>query len=302
MTWLDLTFTGKTTDQTDGSRHVDNTSPQPTSTEGGETDEVKKTTFVFGRPVTEGGVVVSHSNEIFVSNGLNKWIQVFSMEGVYLRQFPTITSGSECGSILPVDISIDGKGHIWVIGDCRASPSGRIVRYTSTGQHITTLHPSLPNNTFFGIAVDTLRSHVVVSEAWFDYSVVKVLHFSGTIVREFRVHQGLEDAGVVAVGQNGNIFVADYGVHVNVYHETGRYLFRFGGEEKLKDVTGICTDSSDNVLVADGSGRKVELFTKDGRYVRTAASGLVHVDSVAVAPGGQLVVIGGNNITIFSHY
>ncbi|KAI8487802.1 zinc ion binding [Branchiostoma belcheri] len=297
-TWPDLTFTGKTTDQ---SRHVDNTSPQPTSTEGKETDEleVKQTTIVFVRMGHEPGtfngregVVVSPSNEIFISDGLNKRVQVFSTKGVHLRHFPTITSESDCRSILPKDISIDGKGHLWVIGDCRSSPSGRIVRYTETGHHITTLHPSLPNNTFFGIAVDALRSHVVVTEAWFDYSVVKVLHFSGAVVREFRVQQGSDHVGAVTVGQNGNIFVTDHWseVHVHVYSETGHYLFKFGDEEKLTEVTGICTDSSDNVLVADGVGGKVELFAKDGRYVRTAASGLFFADSVAVAPGGQLVV------------
>ncbi|XP_019617908.1 PREDICTED: uncharacterized protein LOC109465203 [Branchiostoma belcheri] len=311
-TWPDLTFTGKTTDQ---SRHVDNTSPQPTSTEGKETDEleVKQTTIVFVRMGHEPGtfngregVVVSPSNEIFISDGLNKRVQVFSMKGVHLRQFPTITSESDCRSILPKDISIDGKGHLWVIGDCRPSPSGRIVRYTETGHHITTLHPSLPNNTFFGIAVDALRSHVVVTEAWLDYSVVKVLHFSGAVVREFRVQQGSDHVEAVTVGQNGNIFVTDHWseVHVHVYSETGRYLFRFGDEEKLTEVTGIRTDSSDNVLVADGVGGKVELFTKDGRYVRTAASGLFFADSVAVAPGGQLVVTNGENntATIFPHY
>ncbi|KAI8500377.1 zinc ion binding [Branchiostoma belcheri] len=297
----DLTFT----DQTDGIRHVDYTSPQPTSTEGKETDEVEKTTIVFGG-TGEGNVAVSPSNEIFVCENSDARVQVFSMKGVYLRQFPTITSDKECELIVPKGITIDGNGYLWVLGDCSLSASGRIVRYTKTGHHITTLYPTQTSNSFYAIAVDALRSHVVVTEAWSDYSDVKVLHLNGTAVRKFRVQQGLEHAGAVAVGQNGNIFMTDYwaNVYVYVYNETGHYLFKFGGYERLKEVTGICTDSSDNVLVADGLGGKVELFTKDGRYVRRAASGFFFADSVAVAPGGQLVVINGENntVTILPHY
>ncbi|CAH1249606.1 TRIM2 [Branchiostoma lanceolatum] len=241
-TWPDPTFTGKTTPQTDGSRHADYTSPQPTGTQGGESEEIEQTKIVFGLDGHEAGdcsgqvgVVVSPGNEIFVGDALNMRVQVFSMKGVYLRSFPTITSDSECERVLPEGIFIDEKGHIWVEG----------------------------------------------------------------------IRQSVGTAGQVAVGRE-NLFVADQStVHVFAYNKNaGQYLFSFGDGEIVTEITGMCTDSSDNVLVADGSGGNVELFTKDGQYVRRAASGLYRADSVAVAPGGQLVV--GNDesgmITIFSHY
>ena len=69
-------------------------------------------------------------------------------------------------------------------------------------------------------------------------------------------------------------------------------------------VTAVCTDGLGNVLVSTGFGGTVEMFTRDGRYVRRAATGMFRADVAAVAPGGQLVVTSYDNdtVTIFSHY
>eukprot|EP00058_Branchiostoma_floridae_P013077 XP_002598565.1 hypothetical protein BRAFLDRAFT_66956 [Branchiostoma floridae] len=286
---------------------VDYTSPQPTSTiEGKETEEVKQTTIVFGGKGQEpgmfdelGGVVVSPSNEIFVADA--KGVQVFSMKGVYLRRFPITTPEYKCETIAPEDVSIDGKGHLWVIGVCFQTLVKRIVRYTETGHHITTLHP--PGHIFHSMAVDSFRSRVVVVERFITSSFLSVLQFNGTVVHTFRMGPGVAYGGLVTVGRTETFFVSDRRVnHIYAFNENGHCLFRFGGD-LLRKITGMCTDSSGNVLVADGPGGKVELFTEDGRYVRRVASGLHRADSVAVAPGGQLVVTNHDNgtVTIFPH-
>ncbi|XP_066289161.1 tripartite motif-containing protein 3-like [Branchiostoma lanceolatum] len=309
-TWTDPSFTGQTTD--DVTQHVDYTSSPQTSTE-----ELKQTAIVFGGDGEEpgqlfgpGGVVVSPSNEIFVADTYNMRVQVFSMAGVYLRHFPTITSKNEFETMEPKDISIDGEGHLWLNGDYNSSSSGLVVRLTKTGQHLTTVYPVLQNNSFLGIAVDALREHVVVTELWYDYTAVKVLHFNGTAVRWFRVQQGSGYPELVAVGREGNLFVSDFwrGTPVFVYNSTGHYLFSFTDEEfgewQTIEITGICVDSSGHVLLSTGPGGTVEMFTADGRYVRRAAAGMFRADGVAVGPAGQLVVTDDDNstVTVFSHY
>ncbi|CAH1268357.1 TRIM71 [Branchiostoma lanceolatum] len=324
-TWTDPTLKAKTAFEADAAtRHVTYMPSPATSTEGKEMTlapdpdfEVRQTTIVFGGEGEETGqfsdpsaVVVSASNEIFVADYSNRRVQVFSMAGAYLRHFPTIVSGEDSRTVEPYDISIDGEGHLWVVGD-DSLLTGFIVRYTKMGHHLATLHATFSNSSLGGIAVDTLRNLVVVTQFWDDYGEVKLLHFNGTVVRKFRTGQGPEIPGPVAVGREGNLFLSHHwgDTRVYVYNNTGYYLFSFecdriGDGQAELEVTGVCTDSSGHVLAATWLGGTVELFTEDGRYVRRGASGMFQADGVAVAPGGQLVVTSFENstVTVFSHY
>ncbi|XP_019628666.1 PREDICTED: uncharacterized protein LOC109473231 [Branchiostoma belcheri] len=281
-----------------------------------ENKELKQTTIVFGRNGEESAecfglnsVAVSPGNEIFIADTYNRQVQVFSMKGISLRQFPTVISGENSETFEPDDISIDGEGHVWVLGGTEYT-SGFIVRYTKMGSYLTTLRATFSNNSFYAMTVDTLRNLVVATEHWWDYGEVKLLHFNGTVERRFQVQQVLGDLpGVVAVGREGNLFVADSyaDARVHVYNNTGQYLFSLGddnigeGQTEIDEVMGICTDGSGNVLLVR-SGGAVDIFTEDGRYVRRVVTS--RAGGVAVAPGGQLVVtdVHSSNVTILSHY
>ncbi|KAI8518973.1 hypothetical protein Bbelb_022300 [Branchiostoma belcheri] len=57
------------------------------------------------------GMVVSAANEIFVTDYYNERVQVFSMDGVFLRLFPTVVPGdNENSTMHPSDIAIDRDG------------------------------------------------------------------------------------------------------------------------------------------------------------------------------------------------
>ncbi|KAI8501938.1 zinc ion binding [Branchiostoma belcheri] len=323
QTRTDHSITGKPAQ--DATQYGHHTSSPHTKEE--ENEDLKQTKIVFGGEGEEPGqfsypsaVIVSPSNELFVADFHNRRVQVFSMRGVYLRHFSAVV-GEGFGTIEPNGIAIDGEGHLWVYGNTdELLDNGYIVRYTTTGHRLTTLHPTFANNSFSGVAVDTRRRLVVATEFWADYGEVKLLHFNGSVLRRFRVQQSSGYPGLVAVGMGGNLFVCDHwgDTRVHVYNSTGHYLFSFGGEEISKIggdqgrtvggervvATGVCTDGSGNVLVAVGAGGNVEKFTEDGRYVRRAVTGRFRADSVAVAPGGQLVVADSENstVTIFSHY
>eukprot|EP00058_Branchiostoma_floridae_P027643 XP_002613134.1 hypothetical protein BRAFLDRAFT_73038 [Branchiostoma floridae] len=286
---------------------------QPGAGEGKRNKVFERTKIVFGgeEPGKLSGpkaVVVSPSNAIFVLDTSKRQVQVYDMTGAYLYRLPDeeATKGVEV-----TDIAMD-REHLWLVGNRDYSiRSGFVIRFTKTGQPLgEVLNPSFLNNSFYGIAVDTLRDHVIVTELWSGYSEVKVLHFNGSVARRFRTEPGLQYPGRVAVGREGNVFVSDYSSKQRVfaYNETGHYLFDFGGDDigggQEIEITDICTDSSGHVLVGTGPGGTVEMFTQDGRYVRRAAAGMFRADGVAVAPGGQLVVTSyeNNTVTVFSHY
>ncbi|CAH1262102.1 TRIM3 [Branchiostoma lanceolatum] len=311
--WTDPTFIGKTTDAV--TQHMGYTSSPQTSTEEKENSEAKQSKIVFGKEGEEVGqfsdpsaVVVSPDNEIFVADFSNRRVQVFNMTGAYLRHFPTIVSEDDSGTIEPNEVSIDGEGHLWVLGD-DDSWAGFIVRYTKVGRLLTTFQATLSNSSLLGMAVDTLRDIVVVTESWkdtwgnFEYGQVKLLHFNGKVVRKFRTGQGPQSPGRVAVGREGNLFFTDHmgGTRVYVYNNTGHYLFSLVGDKigegqteiddgQAEEVSGVCTDSSGNILVAYGLGGTVDLFTKVGRYFGRVVSGMFRADSIAVAPEAAILL------------
>ncbi|CAH1261591.1 TRIM71 [Branchiostoma lanceolatum] len=293
-----------------------------------ENEDFEQATIVFGGSGEEPGkfsepsaVVVSPGNEIFVADTSNRRVQVFNMKGVYLRHFPAAvfdaepdTTGKVRFNLLeikldtmePTGISIDGEGHVWVVGETVISGSGSVIcRYTKMGDHLTTLRPSLPNNTICGIAVDTARNHVVVTELWEDYGEVQLFSLDGTVVRKFRMQQGSRSPGLVAVGREGNLFVADFwnDHRLYAYNNTCHYLFSFDDDEDIR-AGAICTDSSGNVLVTNWYRGTVELFGQDGRHVRRVASDMLSSVGVGVGPGGQLVVTSSeeDTVTIFPNY
>ncbi|CAH1249259.1 UMOD [Branchiostoma lanceolatum] len=265
-TWPNPTFPSQTDgtrhvgtftiSQTDGTRDVDYTSPEPTSTEEKHDKKVEHTTIISGGKGYEAsmlngqiGIVVSPSNEVFVTNRDNRgWVRVTNMSGVHLRNFPTIASENACKTTVLDGISFDGNGPLWAIDheDCYPSALGLFVRYTKTGHQITTNHTAIPSNNFFGIAMDVLHNHQVSTQSWpeDDYSVVKILDYSDTLVRMFKIEHGLGYAGLVTVGRGGNPFVTDYwALHLYAYNETGHHLLSFGEGESLSEIMVMCTDT-----------------------------------------------------------
>eukprot|EP00058_Branchiostoma_floridae_P006684 XP_002592172.1 hypothetical protein BRAFLDRAFT_88104 [Branchiostoma floridae] len=309
----------KTTAQSDGTQLADAVTSPPSTVAGlgnNENELVKQ--FVFGGQGTKPGyfcgpydVVVSPSNEIFVTDTFSSRVQVFSMKGTYLRHFATVVSEDESDTMQPGSITIDADCHLWVSGNNNDS-TGYVVQYTETGRRIRTLHASFPNNTFGGIAVDLHHNHVVVAENWRDYTEVKVLLFDGTVVRKFgKVQTDHYSKTQVAMDTEGNIFVSDchikYGGWVNAYNESGQYLFSFGeAGSYIESVGGVCVDSSGHVFVSYGDDTRVELYTNHGVHIRSihVVSNMTSADGVAVGPDGQLLVtsVADDLVLVLPHY
>ncbi|KAI8502626.1 zinc ion binding [Branchiostoma belcheri] len=236
-TWMNTSFEVKT--PTNVIQYTNYTSPPQPDIKENENKDLQQKTIVFRLNCEEfsdcsgvEAVAVSPGNEIFVADTYNRQVQVFSMKGVSLRHFPTVTSGENSETMEPDDISIDGQGHVWVVGNADRM-SGFIVRYTKLGSLLITLRATFSNNSYSGMTVDTLRNLVVATEHWWGYGEVKLLHFNGTVEHKFRVQQGSGYPGVVAVGREGNLFVSDSigDARVHVYNNRSQYLYSFGGHD-----------------------------------------------------------------------
>ncbi|KAI8511761.1 hypothetical protein Bbelb_108610 [Branchiostoma belcheri] len=231
------------------------------------------------------GVLVSPSNEIFVTDTYNRRVQVHNTKGVYLNHFPTVVPGTDDREMEPQDVSMDGNGALWVVG--RGDSADHVVQYSTGGIIMTQFH--LRKSRYYrGIVVDIRNNHVLVTDK--DRGEVEVFRPDDSLVRRFG-HPEMKDPRYITVDREGNILVSNPVTDsVYMYDESGQFLLRFGGEGSgERSLRGICTDSSGHILVADRVKRRVQMFTRHGEYVRSVETGL-RVHGVAVGPEGQLAV------------
>ncbi|CAH1240996.1 TRIM3 [Branchiostoma lanceolatum] len=262
------------------------------------------------------GVTVSEEGEIFVADWGNKRIQVFTLQGIFVRQFPTIVSSPLTQFLFgeqkmkPHDVTLDGKGNLWVVG--KTHPGEFAVQYNKQGRVLGKF--DLQKTRWFrGVAVDTRRNHILITQTTGDlcnptHGEVLVFRPDGTLVRTVGQQQGMENPHYITVDGEGNILVSDYDNNcVYVYNEDGQFLFQFGGEGsgegQLDNPSGICTDRAGNIIVADNGNRRVEMFDKTGGFLKHITTDMRAPQAVAMATKGQLVVTDVyNTVSIFHNY
>ncbi|CAH1248470.1 TRIM3 [Branchiostoma lanceolatum] len=256
------------------------------------------------------GVAVSAENEIYVTDLFNKRIQVFSMDGVFIRLFLTAVPGEGRVRIYPVSVAIDmASGYLWVLGSrVLFHPDAKVVQYSWDGLPTKTFDVSLlSQNPHPNIAIDVRHNRVIVGEG----DTIMVFQPNGSLLQGFEVLNkemtNTRIRGVISDSE-GNILLTDWYKSVKNYSHSGEKMFQFGsyGRNKgqLNLPTGLCVDTLGRIIVVNRGSNRVDMFTSRGEFVRTVAN----VDSpwgIAVGPGGQLVVtatsVTNSTVTILPH-
>ncbi|XP_078662567.1 tripartite motif-containing protein 2-like [Branchiostoma floridae x Branchiostoma belcheri] len=254
------------------------------------------------------GVTVSDEGEIFVADRKNHRIQVFTLQGTFVRQFPTVVPGEE--EMDPEDLALDGEGNLWVVG--RIDSADFAVQYNKQGRVLRKIDLQ-KTGWGRGVAVDTRRNQILITQTtggrFNPHGEVLVFRPDGTLVRTVGQQQGMKKPVYITVDGEGNILVADEHMFNNcvfVYNEDGQFLFKFGGEGsgegQLKDPYGICTDRAGNIIVADSWNSRVEMYDKRGKF--HIATDMRRPWAVAMATQGQLVVTDDrdNTVSIFWNF
>ncbi|XP_078666701.1 tripartite motif-containing protein 3-like [Branchiostoma floridae x Branchiostoma belcheri] len=248
-------------------------------------------------------VTVSEQGEIFVADRWNQRIQVFTLQGTFVYQFPTVVSGGQ--KMEPNNVAVDGKGNLWVVGETKQAEFA--VQYTKQGRVVTKIDLQ-KTGWVRGVAVDTRRNHILITQTegnWDNlHGEVRVFRPDGTLVRAMGGKKNslaslvsrqlrMKHPWYITVDGEGNIFVSDCGNHcIHVYNEEGQFLFQFGGsgEGQLRGPMGLCTDRAGNVIVVNGGNSRVEMFDKTGRFLQHITTDLAQPCAVAMETQGQLVV------------
>ncbi|XP_078661420.1 uncharacterized protein LOC144905568 [Branchiostoma floridae x Branchiostoma belcheri] len=256
------------------------------------------------------GITVSDEGEIFVADRRNQRIQVFTLQGTFVRQFPTVVSGDQ--EMRPNDVAMDGEGNLWVVGWTESAEFA--VQYNKQGRVLKTFDLQ-KTGWARGVAVDTRRNHILITQITGDWGnthgEVLVFRPDGTLVRTVGQQQGMKFPRYITVDGERNILVSDYDNHcVHVYNQDGQFLFQFGGkgrgEGQLYEPRGICTDRAGNIIVADNGNRRVEMFDKKGKFLKHITTDMKGPQAIAMATQGQLVVTDDRNnsytVSIFQNF
>ncbi|XP_019624503.1 PREDICTED: RING finger protein nhl-1-like [Branchiostoma belcheri] len=246
------------------------------------------------------GVAVSADNEIFVTDRDNKRVQVFSMNGTYLRLFPTVVPG-ESMAMFPFSVTLDvGPGYLWVLGRghyekwwSKVGYEGHVVQYSKNGQPIKKFDVSLWSVFHHVIAMDVRNNKVIVG----DGSRITMFDPNGSSSK-VRTDHGI---GGVISDKEGNILLTNGDETVLKYTQSGVKIFQFGTYGKAKgqldSPQGICLDSSGHIIVANRENHRVDMFTSTGEFVRT----IVEIKGpwgVAMGPCRELVVTSSYTETV----
>eukprot|EP00058_Branchiostoma_floridae_P022615 XP_002608105.1 hypothetical protein BRAFLDRAFT_91417 [Branchiostoma floridae] len=251
------------------------------------------------------GVVVSADNEIFVTDSHNCRVQVFSVDGFNLRSFHTVVPNDNAKKVLPKDIAMDGKAHLWVVGfiiyDLHTHAVG-VVQYNRVdGMPMIKFKLEDYGTWAPSIAVNVHKNTIILA------GVVEIFVYKpdGSLNHKFKKAQRYTLSFVAS--DKDHIYVSEK-EFVQVYDHSGVPLFKFedGGPNVQRGarryLAGILVDSFGHVMVAKRKKGRVDMFTSQGEFVRNVVKKLTPMATgIAIGPHGHLVVtnIMDNTVTIF---
>src|SRR5579859_494827 len=218
------------------------------------------------------GVAV-RQNEIYVTDYGNNRVQVFNLDGTYLKQFAAST---------PSGIAINKYGTVYVTNYI----SNQILEFDLNGNSLGTVGSAgtgLGNlSSPEAVAVDTNLNIYVTEQgnnrvqkcgpAFTAGSCVALGGTAaGTAVRQFNSPTG------IALDASGNVYVS-YAGNNRVQKCSGSLTNPISlsgggtGDGQVTNPFGLTVDQDGNLLVADESGARIEKFTTSGSFLQKFGS------------------------------
>ncbi|MBN2713735.1 MAG: hypothetical protein JXR97_15055 [Planctomycetes bacterium] len=190
--------------------------------------------------------------------------------GAYGREKPSTFDKPRC-----VAVAADGSVYCLDL-------TGRIQHFTSDGKYLDEMHmPDVSVGRPQGIALDQAGNLYVADTHYFQ--VVK-FNPKGEIVLKFG-EEGIEPGKLywpcaITVARDGTIFTAEYGNRqdrIQKWSPEGKYISSWGtfGSKpgEFMRPMGLAIDSKGEIFVADASNHRVQVFTQDGKCLRSWGGG-----------------------------
>jgi ABC-type Fe3+ transport system permease subunit/DNA-binding beta-propeller fold protein YncE len=172
----------------------------------------------------------------------------------------------------PRSVAVDAQDNLYVV-----DMTGRVQKFSPTGQYLLSWQmPQTDKGKPKGMVRDTDGSIIVVEP---HYNRLNYHRTDGTLAYQWG-KQGTNAGDLafprsVAVNSAGEVYVSEYGLAERVQRFSSRgtnllTVIGSGGEGpgQFRRAEGIGIDSSDRLFVADSCNHRVEIFSRDGKFIR----------------------------------
>jgi len=253
-------------------------------------------------------VVCNSRGEIIVADYGNHRIQVFDRDGKFLLKFGSGRGDNQFNS--PCGVTVDQRNNQIVVADTN---NHRIQVFNEKGTFLQVFGSKGTGGGQFnaprGVVVDQEGNYVVADS---HNNRIQIFDSQGQFVRKF----GSKGAGNgqmngpwgVGLMSNGNIVAEKSGNRLQIFDSQGNFV-RIVGAEQILNPYQLFVDSDDNILVADYSNSRVQVFHQDGTHIqsiRGQSSGTSEIfgpEGVCMDGEGRIIVTecgqGGQRVSIF---
>jgi hypothetical protein len=218
----------------------------------------------FRRP---WGIGAAHEM-VYVGDGGQNRVQIFSPRGEYLGRLP----GTIAGSFL----AVDSNGLVYALNYDPGTARNQRVEIYAYGSHELADEFGLVGTSPRGIAVDIYGEQIFVTDITDqnvrryapDGQVTAEWGQEGTGDGEFRHPWGI----AMDRYNTGQIYVADLLNHrVQVFSPDGEFVAKWGthgtGDGQFDFPVDVAVDTSGNVFVLDSSNARVQMFSPEGEFL-----------------------------------
>ena len=253
------------------------------------------------------GMAVNERNEIAVTDGDNNRVQVFSIDGTYLRSFGGM--GQQDGEFnYPGGIAFLNNGNI-IVAD---SLNKRVQMFNGQGEYLSQFGGggNLDHQLDYpwGLSVDN-DGNIIVADS--NHKLIKIFSPSGQLLRKFGGEGSLIDP-CHCIQKGNNLIVSDAGDHcIKFFTGEGDFLYKFGkegdGDGEFHRPRCLSVDKAGQLIVCEFGNDRIQVFDLRGKFITKFAGRGGEIGefdgptSTAILTDGRIVVcdLGTHRIQIF---
>ena len=238
--------------------------------------------------------IATNSSGQFIVVEINE-VKMFDPTGQCIQHFSLPNDDAET-ELFIWDVATDNKDNIYVLVKCKKTGSEGFVVYEFS--NTADLHHKFPVRGGGWVGVLTVTNSKVLVLSGFS---VAVYDTDGLYVRSFG-EGTLQFARDITAANDSRVMVLDWigddDCRVHIFSEDGDYLDRFklqGRYDLLRFPRIAFHQLTESVVIAEKEGLvEVEIFTKDGEFVRSTPIHEERIDCIAgmtVAKDGRIAVL-----------
>ena len=223
---------------------------------------------------------------IAVAEMIENRVHLFDSEWKFLRTIGDKGTGEDVMDGPVISVAFTSSGNILVVQNSMGKR--RLSVFTERGHYITDIRDHLSHPNSVSVRKD---GNLLVC----DFCDVKVLSPDGTKLIQTLKAPHCDMRPCFAVYHQDMFFVSCDSLHcVKTFSDEGQLLYEIGckgtGDGQLRRPQGLAIDKLNNLVVCDTNNKRLQVFSREGKFLNSVTEGVFLPKSVTVVKNGDLLV------------